>query len=136
MDTTITLYDKIFTVKNIARKQWQTEYNCAIATKGTSRIEVIDLLKVYDKEKLLSACDMVDKNRVRDTFFKGHITEFKTIFGFDAPRDYMMYLIGCGLTIDVIKLDEKLHTPDGISTNDYILQKYGEHALSIVKQMI
>ena len=133
--TTIELHGKTF---NIVKRngEWQTNYRDAKATTGASKAEAITSLKDYGKAKLIEACDTMDKQLERDNYFKGHTSEFTTVFGFVPPRDFLMYAVGCGLQLDVIALDKKLRTPDGISTNDYILKTYGQYALDMVKQMI
>jgi len=88
------------------------------------------------RKDLLAACDHMDNQLARDDYVKAHTEEFTKIFGFAPPRDFLMYALGCGLQIDVIALDKKLRTPDGISTNDYILKHYGQYALDMVKRMI
>ena len=133
--TTMELHGKVFNVEK-RNKEWQTNYRDAKATVGVSKTEAIKALKEYDTVKLLEACDHMDKQLERDVYFKEHTQEFTTIFGFAPPRDFLMYACGCGLQLDVIQLDKKLHTPDGISTNDYILRTYGDFALNMVKQMI
>ena len=37
--------------------------------------------------------------------------------------------------LDVVGLDERLQTPDGISMNEYIQEKYGQRALEIIHKM-
>lgn len=134
--TEVMVHGKQFQIVNKGKKQWQTEYRNAIATKSDSKAEALRLLKEYDRDKLLSACDSHDKTVQRDMYFKEHTEEFAVIFGFQPPRDFLMYALGCGLCLDVIALDNKLHTPDGISTNYYITQQYGSHATELVKNMI
>ena len=58
--------------------------------------------------------------------------EFTRIFNFEMPK---CYFTG---GIDIIKLDEKLGTNrlDGISMNDYIINKYGQRASEIVDALI
>jgi hypothetical protein len=133
---TIAVYGKEFQVVNKSRGVWQTEYRNAIATKAKTKPEAVKLLREYDKGKLLSACDSHDKTIQRDTYFREHTQEFTAIFGFAPPSDYLLYVVGCGLSLDVIALDRKLQTPDGISTNNYIAQKYGQCAVDMVKNMI
>ena len=135
MVSTIEVHGKTFNVEK-RNSEWQTNYRDAKATTGTNKTEAISKLKEYDKIELLKACDHVDKQLKRDQFFKDNTERFTAIFGFAPPRDFLMYALGCGMQLDVIALDKKLRTPDGISTNDYILKTYGQTALDIVKQMI
>ena len=136
MNNTLEIHGKQFDIINKGRKQWQTEYRNAIVTKGDSRVDVIEKLKSYNKTELIKGCDNMDVQVKRDDYFKANTELFTRIFGFAPPRDFLMYYCGCGLQLDVIKLDEKLHTPDGISTNDHILNTYGHQALDMVKNMI
>ena len=135
MIKTMELYGKTFNVEKRG-KEWQTNYRDAKATTGTTKAEAVKALKEYDKAKILEACDYHDKTIVRDTYFKENTEKFTTIFGFTPPRDYLLYHFGCGLSLDVIALDKKLRTPDGTSTNDYILNNYGPDAVAMIKAMI
>ena len=132
---TIELHGKTFNVEK-RNGTWQTNYRDAKATTGATKIKAIDSLKAIDKQKILDGCNNMDKQISRDKYFKNHTQVFTRIFGFTPPRDFLMYYCGCGLQLDVIKLDEKLHTPDGVSTNDYILNTYGQQALDMVTNMI
>jgi len=131
----IELYGRTFEVIKKG-KQWQTEYRNAIATTGDTRQEAVTKLREYDKDKLLGGCDYFDKARERDRYFKDHQDEFKSLFGFAPPRDFILYACGMGLCLDVLALDVKLRTPNGVSTNDHILKVYGERALEITRNMI
>lgn len=133
---TIELYGKTFDIEKLGRGKWQTSYRGSYATIGTTRASVISELKTYDKDKVLAGCAFRDANLKRDTYFQEHEQEFKSIFGFAPPRDFIMYQFGCGLCLDVITLDKHLHTPDDISTNDYIQKVYGDRAAELVKNMI
>jgi len=132
---TIIVHGKTFNVEKRG-KEWQTNYRNFWATKGTTKVEAIKALQEYDKDKLVKSCDHVDKQLDRDKYFAENTERFTATFGFPPPRDYMMYMCGCGMQLDVIALDKKLRTPDGISTNDYILNTYGQSALDMVKRMI
>ena len=133
--TTIELHGRTFNIEK-RNKEWQTNYRDAKATTGMTKVDAVKALKEYDKVKLLASCDHLDKQIARDDYVKIHTEEFTSIFGFAPPRDFLMYHLGCGLQLDVIALDKKLRTPDGISTNDYILKTYGQYALDMVRQMI
>ena len=135
MKTIIELHGKSFNVEK-RNGEWQTNYRDAKATTGTSKVDVINQIKAWDKTKLLYACDAMDKTIKRDIYFKEHTNQFTAIFGFTPPKDFLLYAVGNGLCLDVIQLDKKLRTPDGVSTNDYILSNYGQQALDMVKNMI
>ena len=117
MISTIEVYGKEFNVEKRG-KEWQTNYRDAKATTGDTKVDAIEALKVMDKGKLLSACDSHDNMLTRDAYFKAHTEEFRQIFGFIPPRDLLLYDVGMGLSLDVIALDKKLRTPDGILTKD------------------
>lgn len=133
--TTLELHSKTFNIEK-RNGEWQTNYRDAKATVGQTKGEAVTALLTMDKQELLKACTSHDKMLKRDVYFKEHTSEFQAIFGFTPPRDFLMYAVGQGLCLDVIALDKKLHTPDGVSTNDYILKNYGELALIMVRQMI
>ena len=135
MNSTITIHGKEFNVEK-RNGEWQTNYRDAKATTGATKAETIKALQEYSKSKLLPACDHVDKQITRDTYFKNNTERFTEVFGFTPPRDFLLYAFGCGLSLDVIALDKKLRTPDGISTNDYILQQYGQTAVDMCHNMI
>lgn len=56
--------------------------------------------------------------------------EFKTIFGIQVT--HFANVLG----FDVIKFDEWLGTPDGISTADYLTQRYGDRARQLVESLL
>jgi hypothetical protein len=37
---------------------------------------------------------------------------------------------------DIVKFDKWLETPDGVSTHDYLLQKYDQNALTLVEDLL
>jgi len=133
--TQMTIQGKVFNVEK-RNGEWQTNYRDAKATTGKTEAEAVQALKEYNLDKLLSACNHMDTQITRDNYVKDNTEQFTAIFGFTPPRDFLMYACGYGLQLDVIALDKKLRTPDGISTNDYILANYGQYALEMVKQMI
>ena len=135
MNSTIELYGKTFNVEKRG-KEWQTNYRDAKATGGATKVAVIQALKEWDKTELLKACNLMDTQLERGIYFKDNTELFIRIFGFTPPRDFLMDACGCGMQLDVIALDKKLRTPDGISTSDYILKIYGQDALDMVKRMI
>jgi len=134
MDT-ITIHGREFNIEKRG-KEWQTNYRDAKATIGSTKAEAVTVLKEYDRDKLIEGCDAMDKQLERDQYFKDNINIFTAIFGFAPPKDFSMYHMGCGMQLDVIALDKKLRTPDGISTSDHILKVYGSKALEMVRRMI
>lgn len=67
---------------------------------------------------------------------KEYQKKFKEIFGFEAPIDFDFSAMAQYVAIDVIKLDEMLQVPDGISTKEFIAEKYGKEAADLVGQWI
>jgi hypothetical protein len=72
--------------------------------------------------------DIPDNGKTFPSWYSMFAVEFKTIFGFSMPVDV------CGL--DVIKLDSLLRTPNGTSTREFIMQKFGEQALALVETIM
>jgi len=56
---------------------------------------------------------------------------FKAIFGFSLSR-FWNPILG----FDVIKFDEWLKVPDGVSTADFVTAKYGEKATEFIRELI
>ena len=56
--------------------------------------------------------------------------EFKQITGITCPVDC---IVG---GVDIIKLDEIIGTPDGISLSDYLKNEYGNRASEIINEMV
>lgn len=54
--------------------------------------------------------------------------DFKRIFKFKLSEVWINNLLG----LDVVKLDEMLHVPDGTSCKDYIQTNYGDEGLAVV----
>ncbi len=72
--------------------------------------------------------DLVIKNKRK---FHDNQLAFHTTFGISL-KEYWDLIFG----FELFKFDEWLGTPDGISTHDYILTKYGEGALKLVEGLI
>ena len=64
-------------------------------------------------------------------FHKKVAGEFRTIFGMALPT-----YIDAFLMFDVIKFDEDLRVPDGISTKNFVKHKYGVDAVALVEELI
>lgn len=58
------------------------------------------------------------------------------LLGFDLPICYILTAVQGYKVLDVIKLDKKLGTPDGISTKDFIEFLYGDELLKLVEELI
>ena len=67
----------------------------------------------------------------RELFHK-HQAEFKTIFHINL-KDYFDFVTG----FDVVKFDNDfIKPPDGISTNDAVINKYGQRAADLCHELI
>lgn len=115
---------------------WQTEYKGARATKSKLRKDCINALKSFSQEYILNACESYDVKAEKNEYFKENVVKFKRIFGFLPPRDYILYMVGQSLCLDVVKLDQLLNTPDGVSTSDYIESRFGLDVRQMVERMI
>ena len=103
-----------------------------ITIKGVKN-KLLEFLKTHDKSILYSCVNSsktVEQYREYINKKDKLLNEFKSTFGFEAPI--------CPLTnsLDVIALDRLLHTPDGISTSNFIKNKYGKTACRIVQDFI
>ena len=56
---------------------------------------------------------------------------FRSIFRLEL-HDYMNYLTG----FDIVKFDEAVKTPDGISTREWIQTQYGAEAINLIRKLI
>lgn len=66
---------------------------------------------------------------------KEKIRKFRAMFSdhFNASLEsYMDLMFG----FDIVKFDEFLGTPDGISTKDFIEKKYGKEAMELIESLI
>ena len=57
-------------------------------------------------------------------------------FKFYAPLNVNISAVLGYLFLDIVELDNKLKTPDNVSTRDWIQQKFGNRAMEIVKEWI
>ncbi len=60
--------------------------------------------------------------------------EFSRIFSKDIRSYYSPGMMFLGF--DIVKFDNDMGTPDGISTKDYIDQKYGKRAVEIIQELL
>ena len=132
---TIEVHGLTFEITQIDN-EWQTGYKGASATRGATQKEAIDNLQNLDKDWLVSACASHDGKLAKSEYFKTNEAMFKKVFGFSPPKDFLLYRVTGVLSLDVIKLDEMLHTPEGVSTKNYIEDKFGTVAMTMVEQMI
>ncbi len=83
------------------------------------------------KDRLLAI-----KSRLNSMRYARQNREFKSLFGFNMPFDGFIYFMTSRKHLDVIALDKRLCTPNGISTKDFIAKKYGEKASDFVQSLI
>ena len=62
--------------------------------------------------------------------------EFFKEFKFNAPLNVFVSAVLGYLFLDIVELDNKIKTPDNISTRDYVQQRFGNRAMEIVKEWI
>jgi hypothetical protein len=60
-----------------------------------------------------------------------HRKEFNDTFKLNFDN-YFSNLLG----FDIVTFDEDIHTPDGISTKDFITKTYGEDAVRLIQNLI
>jgi len=60
-----------------------------------------------------------------------HRKEFENTFKLKFDN-YFSNLLG----FDIVKFDEDIKTPDGISTKDFITKTYGEDAVKLIQALI
>lgn len=63
--------------------------------------------------------------------YKQYAQKFERIFSFKL-KPLFDYQLG----LDVIALDERLGTPDGESTHDFVLRTYGKEALTMIEALL
>lgn len=53
---------------------------------------------------------------------------------------FILLIVGCLdsmlIRFEIVELDNKIKTPDNVSTRDYVKQKFGDRAMEIVKEWI
>lgn len=109
-----------------------------IATGKTKKIAIENaknILKEKTQEDVQKAFARIRKKTVKDRFFNKMQNHFKSIFGFEVPVCRYSLITNCR-RIDPVRFDALIHTPDGQSTYDFVLEKYGEKAVNLVKHLI
>ena len=76
----------------------------------------------------MTAMEIMKRNRELELI---HSKAFYMYFHF-ALHNYMDYLTG----FDIVKFDDAIHTPDGVSTSDHIEKHYGAEATALIKRLI
>jgi len=79
--------------------------------------------KFIRKEEEKHASNLV---KYRDSFFQ--------VFNMNLTEFYItgFYLVG----FDVLKFNDKLNVPDGVSLHDFVKKKYGESGDFLIKELL
>ena len=97
-------------------------------------------IEKYGAEKLRECIASVLKHKKQTKLFNHHLFGkfFRRYFG-EHPlhfrERFSHFFLGHDV-LDVIEFDKFLRTPDGVSTNDHIKNKYGSNALTLVRAII
>ena len=67
----------------------------------------------------------------RHVYYQEHERSFRRIFGV-SMRPFLDLITG----FDIVKFDDWMKTPDGISTSDFLRKKYGDEAHAIVRGLL
>ena len=67
---------------------------------------------------------------------KKDYAELAKILGFKPKMDGLITALTSEIHIDVIALDRKLQTPDGVSLEQHIINKHGQHASELAKSLL
>jgi len=100
---------------------------CAACRAASANSHEVDREK-GEVDKQWTLVDLVTHHKKQ---LRENVTEFQRTFG-KTLHKYMHPLFG----FDIIAFDDFLQTPDGTSTHDYLLQKYGQAALDLVERLI
>ena len=115
------------------------KWNIRILSAKTKK-KCIDDTKALFLSKTKKEIQSAYRASVKNIIFKRHnwklVKIFEKIFGFTMPKCIIGYALGRGMKLDVINLDKILHTPDGTSTHDFILSKYGKLGTRICKALM
>lgn len=134
------IYGEDFRVRKTKDKEWSfyhfktgaNIYKHYLKTEAISKAK--EILREQGQENTLKAIKELKLKAIKNRVFLRPCIKrlFKNTFGFDAPRDYLMYLLSGEYCLDVIAFDKKIQTPKGTSCKDYVLNKYGARALKLV----
>jgi hypothetical protein len=141
--------DESYTVIDCKTRKAITTFSCKFNTESKALThtkarlkEEIDFIKnkydqclTYEEELVKfnkeNAQGVLDNAR-RMTIWK----ELRDVFGFTPPLDGIISAVSNKVSLDVIKLDKMLNVPNGISTRNFITEKYGKEISDKVKQLI
>lgn len=80
--------------------------------------------------------DICERAFYNKKMYKEKHYEFKKLFNFDLKNYLGKDLVQRITGFDIVKFDEDIQTPSGISTKTFILQKYGQEAQTLIQCLI
>ena len=108
-----------------------------VASKGKTKKEATaNFHKQAEKANLKEAVTYYKRKKVRKKFWYSDKIQdlFKHHFQIELNPFRCIYL-SCP-SLDIVKFDNWLRTPDNISTKQYITDKYGEQAMRLVNKLL
>ena len=134
MNSTIERCARTFDVVKKAPKQWRVKYKGFNAVVADNKKDALKAFAEVPEKKLEKACVQADKVVETSLCFQSNRQWFASTFHFQAPWcaiHRMLYGLDM-YELDVVKFDQLLQVPDGVSTKEYIQQKYGDEAVEKV----
>ena len=128
-----------FDVEKRGAKAWLLRYRGFLAARGETRKEAISNLEAKSEKDVLAAVKRANERLLNDSLWPQRAKEFHRIFGCSPPKCPIAYMIGNKRVLDVLKLDQLLHTPYGTSTKEFIRKKFGDEgdrAVRLVEEMM
>ena len=100
--------------------------------------ELIKDIKKFSKEQLKALIQYRIKVKEKNELWDRSKEKFKQIFKEDLDKfiDYIFWQCNRRKSIDVVYFDQWLQTPKGISTNQYVKEKYGDEAVELINSLI
>jgi len=118
---------------------WSVAYRDAVACRAQTKKEVIAKFQDIDSKILKTGINnriLQLKLAAANHRFRKRNPEFKQIFGFDIPVSGLIQSFTHTLKLCPISLDGHLGTPAGVSTKEYIREKYGDEAVELCAKLI
>ena len=117
--------------KEIAEIERWVEKNRSVQGPQSHEDRIWERVKLQEgkaKESSATYGDLIGKNK---KLLLENAEKFRRTFGV-ALHKFMSPLVG----FDIVRFDEFLGTPEGISTRDYINRKYGIKAVELIEKLI
>jgi hypothetical protein len=131
----------IFTLdhSNSCQGKWKSvekQTGLTICYEKTKKKVVQLTLKIFEEKGLNEILGCIAKSLKiqadkKELSAETTITKFKEFFG----RSLMQFVDPVFNSFDIIAFDKWLMTPDGISTKDFLTQKYGEDASKFIEHI-